>query len=111
MTYEEIFSQTKELILAGDFSGHKGHIAVQVNIKGEGEGAFYIELKDGTVSIEPYEYFDRDCIFVVSAKNFLKICDGSLNPVTAFTLGKLKVQGSIDKALEFAKIIDAARKK
>lgn len=111
MTYEEIFSQTKELILSHDVSDVKGHIAVQINIKGEGEGAFYIEVFDGGVNIEPYEYYDRDCIFNVSGKNFLKICDGSLDPVKAFTLGKLKIDGSIEKALEFSKIIDEVRKK
>lgn len=105
MTYEEIFTKTKELILANDVSGLEGHIAIQINITGEGEGAFYIELKDGVVYVEPYEYYDRDCIFIVSGKNFLKMCEGKLNPVAAFTTGKLKVEGSIEKALEFANIV------
>lgn len=111
MTYEEIFSKTKELILANDLSGINGHLAVQVNITGEGGGAFYIELRDGVVSVEPYEYYDRDCIFLVSGSDFLKICDGSLNPVKAFTVGKLKIEGSIEKALEFSKIVDSVKKK
>ncbi|MDE5619476.1 MAG: SCP2 sterol-binding domain-containing protein [Ruminococcus sp.] len=105
MTYEEIFAKSKELILANEIEGLEGHIAVQINIKGEGEGAFYIELKDGKVYVEPYEYYDRDCIFIVSGKNFLKMCEGTLNPVVAFTTGKLKIDGSIDKALEFANLI------
>ena len=74
MTYEEIFNKSKNLILANDIDGLEGHIAVQVNITGEGEGAFYIELKDGKVYVEPYEYYDRDCIFIVSGKNFIKMC-------------------------------------
>ncbi len=111
MTYEEIFNQTKELILANDMSGIEGHLAVQVNIIGEGAGAFYIELNNGKVSVEPYEYYDRDCIFLITGKDFLKICDGSLNPVKAFTIGKLKIEGSIEKALEFAKIVDSVREK
>lgn len=110
MTYEEIFAKSKELILANATDGLEGHIAVQVNITGEGEGAFYIELKDGKVYVEPYEYYDRDCIFIVSGKNFLKICEGSLNPVTAFTMGKLKVEGSIEKAIEFSNLVNKARK-
>lgn len=110
MTYEEIFAKSKELILANDTEGLEGHIAVQVNITGEGEGAFYIELKDGKVYVEPYEYYDRDCIFIISAKNFLKICEGKLDAVVAFTTGKLKVEGSIEKALEFSKIVKKFQK-
>lgn len=110
MTYEEIFSKTKELVDRYDVSEVNEHIAVQINITGEGEGAFYIEIKDGRAYIEPYEYYDRDCIFITSGENFLKICDGSMNAVLAFTLGKLKVEGSLEKALTFAEIAEKARK-
>lgn len=111
MTYEEIFAKTRELVLSHDVDGLEGSIAVQINIIGEGEGAFYIALKDGVVSVEPYEYYDRDCIFIVTGKDFLKMCEGTLNPVKAFTVGKLKIEGSIEKALEFSKIIDGVQKR
>lgn len=110
MTYEEIFAESKRLILSNKIDNLEGHIAVQVNITGEGEGAFYIELKDGKVYVEPYEYYDRDCIFIVSGKNFLKMCEGKLDAVVAFTTGKLKVEGSIEKALDFNKIVKKVQK-
>lgn len=109
MTYEEIFGRTKELVLSHDTDGLKNNIAVQINITGEGEGAFYIALKNGVVSVEPYEYYDRDCLFTVSGKDFLKICEGKLSPVKAFTIGKLKISGSIEKALEFSKLIEGIK--
>ena len=37
--------------------------------------------------------------------NFNKLIDGKLDPVAAFTFGKLKGDGDIGKALEFAKLI------
>lgn len=111
MTYEEIFEKSKEIIMQSDVSDIDGHLAVQINITGEGEGAFYIELKDHKLYVEPYEYYDRDCIFIVSGKNFLKLADGSLDPVFAFTTGKLKVEGSLEKALEFQKITESVKKK
>ena len=110
MTYEEIFEKSKKLILANDASGIEGHLAVQVDITGEGEGAFYIELNDGKLAVEPYEYYDRDCKFIVSGEDFLSICDGSLDGVKAFTNGKLKVEGDIDKALQISEIMGKVKK-
>lgn len=109
MTYEEIFSKTKEIVMQSDVSNIDGHLAVQVNIEGEGEGAFYIELKDRQVFVEPYEYHDRDCIFIMTGDNFIRLVNGELDPVFAFTVGKLRIEGSIDKALEFKNIIDTIK--
>ncbi len=111
MTYEEIFEKTKEIILKNDASGIKGHFAFEIDIIGEGEGAFYIELKDGSVDIQPYEYYDRDCKLIISGENFLKMCEGSLDPVKAFTQGKLKIEGNIEKALEASKIFEKVKSK
>ena len=111
MTYEEIFAKSKEIIMKSDVSDIDGHLAVEIDIAGEGEGTFYIELLDGKLYVEPYEYYDRDCKFIVTAEDFLKLADGSLNAVFAFTTGKLKVEGSLDKALEFQKIVEAVKKK
>lgn len=109
MTYEEIFAKSKKLILKNDASGIEGHLAVQVDITGEGSGAFYIELNDGKIAVEPYEYYDRDCKLIISAEDFLSICDGSLDAVKAFTNGKLKVEGDIDKALQVSEIFNKVK--
>ncbi len=110
MTYEEIFNKTKEAISSADVSGVKGHLAVEVDITGEGAGAFYIEIKDGKAEAQPYEYYDRDCKLITTGENFLSIMDGSLDAVKAYGSGKLKVEGNIGKALEFSKIAESARK-
>lgn len=104
MTYEEIVAAAREGFTKKDVSNYEGHIAVQFNVVGEGEGAFYVEVLDKHVYVEPYEYYDRDVIFIASAKTFLGLADGSVNAVAAFTTGKLKVEGSIEKALEFQNI-------
>ena len=81
------------------------HLAYQFNITGEGEGAFYAEVKDGKLDIQPFEYFDRDSLFICSADVLFKIISGKLDPVLAFTLGKLKVEGSIEKALRLKEFV------
>ncbi len=113
MTYEEIFNRTKELISAYGTEGleKSAHIAVEVDIIGEGEGAFYIEIKDGCIRAEPYEYYDYDCKLIVSGDDYLKMCDGSLDSVKAFMTGKLKIKGDLGKAIEYNKLVETARKR
>ncbi len=45
MTYEEVFTQIKSIFMEADVSGEKEHVAFQFNVTGEGEGAFYAEVK------------------------------------------------------------------
>ncbi|MCH5324891.1 MAG: SCP2 sterol-binding domain-containing protein [Eubacterium sp.] len=106
MKYEEIVAKVKELCEDADLKGYDNHLAVEVEIKGEGEGVFYIEAKDGKINVQPYDYHDRDVRLITSGDNFLKLANGKLDPVLAFTIGKLKVDGSIEKALEFKKLVD-----
>ncbi len=105
MTFEEVVVAVKDKLKDVDVSHVTEHLAYQFNITGEGEGIFYAEVKDGTLSIEPYEYYDRDAIFICSADTLLKIMDGKLDPVKAFTFQKLKVDGSIEQALKIKSII------
>ena len=90
MTYAELFSKVKGMLVDADVSHVQEHLAYQFNITGEGEGIFYAEVKDGKLYVEPYEYFDRDVIFTCSADTLLKIMAGKKDPVLAFTLGQLR---------------------
>lgn len=105
MTYEEIFTEVKNKFLSADVSDYKGHLALQVNLTGEGAGVFYAELNDGTLKVEPYDYKDRDVMFIINSKDFLKLINGKLDPIFAFTVGKLKIEGDISKALEIQRLI------
>lgn len=105
MTFEEIVAKAKERTATADPGKVNGFLAIQINITGEGEGKFYVEVKDGVISVEPYEYYDRQAIITMKSKNFMALMDGKLDPVLAFTLGKLKIDGSIDKVLEFSKLL------
>ena len=101
MTYADMFSKVKGMMMEADVSTVNEHLAYQFNVTGEAEGIFYAEVKEGKLYVEPYEYYDRDAIF--------KINEGKLDPVLAVTLGKLKVEGNIDKALYLKKLIDSRK--
>lgn len=101
-----LFRDQRE-IYGGGCEQHSGTSGVQFNIIGEAQGIFYIEVKNGELSVEPYEYYDRDAMFTCTADTLRKIESGKLDPVAAVTLQKLKVEGNIDKALRFKELVDS----
>lgn len=109
MTYAEFFAEIKNRFMGADVSGIQEHLAYQFNITGEASGIFYVEVKEGKLYVEPYEYFDRDAMFICSAQTLRELADGRLDPVLAFTLQKLKVEGSIEKALRFKELVDQSK--
>ncbi|MGI6006661.1 MAG: SCP2 sterol-binding domain-containing protein [Ruminococcus sp.] len=109
MTYADMFSKVKGMLMGADVSDIQEHLAYQFNITGEAEGIFYVEVKEGRLYVEPYEYFDRDAMFTCSAETLFNIADGKTDPILAFTLGKLKVDGNIDKALRLKELVAAKK--
>ena len=109
MSYEQIFQEVKQKFSDTDVSRITDHLAYQFNITGEGACSFYVEVKEGRLYIEPYEYYDRDALFTCKADTLFKIIEGKTDPIAAFTLQKLKVEGDIGKALRLKDIIASVR--
>lgn len=105
MTYAEYFASVKTEFMGADVSDISEHLAYQFNIIGEASGIFYVEVKEGKLYIEPYEYYDRDVMFTATAEIFTAIMTGKMDPVLAFTLQKLKVEGNFEKALKLNELI------
>lgn len=110
MNFQEAFATIREKIIDADVSAISGKTAVQVNLTGASEGIFYVEINNGTLAVEPYDYHDNDVVMTISAENFLKLMEGKLDPVFAFTTGKLKAEGNLDKAMELQKLAKSLKK-
>lgn len=111
MTYADFFYDIKGRFMGADVSDIHEHLAFEFNIEDEeAGGAFYVEVKDGVLYVEPYEYYDRDAKFICAPDVLVKIAEGEMDPIWAFTTQKLKVEGSIDKALRLKDIIEAKQK-
>ena len=111
MNYEEFFQEIKERFAGTDVSDIAEHLAYQFTIEdAQAGGVFYVEVKEGKLYIEPYDYHDRDAMFTCSAENLMKIANGKLDPILAVTLKKLKVEGNIDKALKLKSLIGGKKK-
>ncbi|MCM1173845.1 MAG: SCP2 sterol-binding domain-containing protein [Blautia sp.] len=107
MTYADLFYEMKGKFMEADVSGIGEHLAFQFNIEDENAGGiFYVEVKDGALYVEPYEYYDRDAVFTCAPDVLLKIAEGKLDPVKAFMERKLRVEGNIDKALRLKEMIE-----
>lgn len=111
MTYAEFFYEIKNRFMGTDVSDIKEHLAYQFAIEDEEAGGiFYVEVKEGKLYVEPYEYFDRDAMFISDPDTLMKIAEGKLDPVLAFTTQKLKVEGNLDKALRLKELIELKQK-
>ena len=77
MTFNELVTKVRGMSDKIDISG-TNFLAVQVNITGENSGVFYVEVKNGKISVEPYDYHDRSCGITISMDNFNKLIDGKL---------------------------------
>lgn len=49
---------------------------------------------------------EADCTLRITAENLDKLINGKLNPVLAYTLGKLKVEGSTAVAMKLSSMLD-----
>lgn len=111
MTYEEIVASVKAAYADVDASHITDHVAFQFNVTGEGEGAFYVEIKDGKVNVEPYEYYDRDILVTANADTVIGLANGKIDPVKAYLIGRLKAEGDLGKAAFLKQLSGKADKK
>ena len=108
LTYESVVQAYRDKLCSVDASAVPGTVAFQFDVEGKAHGIFYVEIKDGKINVEPYEYYDRNAIITASGTNLIKLINGKIDPVVAFTTGKLKVDGDVGAALELIKYIHTA---
>lgn len=97
MTYEQLVEKMKTLTKDMRVSKELGHIAFQFNVEGAAEGAFYIEIDNGKVNVEPYEYYDRNVLVVTSAEMIIQMLEGKIQPMEAYANGELQAYGEVEQ--------------
>lgn len=112
MTFMEAFDSLKNAMANADASAIDGHLAVQVNFTdSDASGICYIEVQDHTLYVEPYDYYDRNAMFLVDSKDLVLIMTGHLDFDVAVTSGRLTIAGDAEKAAEVKKLITPAPSK
>ena len=69
---------------------------------------------DGAIAIDgranpptlSHDAGEADCTIRLSAGDLEKLIDGALNPMMAYTLGKLKIDGSMGVAMKVASLLE-----
>ena len=106
MTYEQVVAKVRAKFNGADASNVDGVVALQINLEGKNvNGIFYIEVKDHNVNVEPYEYYDRHAIVTVNPTNLMKLLDGKLDPIEAYTKGKVAVEGDAGAVLTVINLV------
>ena len=99
MSHEDILQALKARL--NDFAGFGYRVAFDMG-------------DDGTVAVDgtqnppvlEEEAGEPACTIRLSADNMEKLMTGGLNPMMAYTLGKLKIEGSMGVAMKVASLLE-----
>ncbi len=83
-------------------------IAVHFNLLDVSEN-MYIEIKDGVLSVMPYEYNDNQAVVTASTEILDKLFSGALSMDEAISAGYVKIKGDAEKFKALAALIPAAK--
>ena len=111
MTYSELVKQVKKNAKVSDKALAKEHFAIEFDIMGEGEGAFYVEFMDGKVDVEPYEYYDYDIRIRTDAQTALELTSGKLDFEKALLQGRLSADGNVNRLASLGQVLKHDAKK
>lgn len=72
------------------------------------EGRILLDATGSEVVVTPNpDSDDAETTIALSPENMAKLMDGNLNPMVAFTMGKLKIFGSKGIALKLSSLLDS----
>ncbi|MEQ9345290.1 MAG: SCP2 sterol-binding domain-containing protein [Thalassospira sp.] len=70
------------------------------------DGHIVIDATGDEPEIGDDDISDADCILKIKKANLEKLIAGKLDPMLAFTLGKLKIKGSMGVAAKLSSMLD-----
>ncbi|MER2606476.1 MAG: SCP2 sterol-binding domain-containing protein [Siculibacillus sp.] len=70
------------------------------------DGAAVLDATGGRAVIDEKSTAAPDCTISITRENLLKLLDGKLDPLLGYTLGKIRVAGSIGTAMKLIGALD-----
>ncbi len=102
ITVEDIAAKLAKKLDAKKAATIDGKCAVDIKLYGTFEAHMYIEVKDGKLTVAPYDYIEKDIEAAIAVENALAIIDGKLTIADALADGRLYAFGNIAVAAKLA---------
>lgn len=106
VTYEQIVKRVRKTFENADAREVFEHIAIEVDIVGEGAGAFYFEIAERACIVEPYNYYNHDGRIIATADVILKLAAKKMTLREAWHTGQIKYEGN---EVKFQLLLDKVR--
>lgn len=111
MTFEQAFKRIKTKFENVDASKLQD-MALQITLSDEDcGGTLYAAVKDGVLSVEPYDYKDNDAVIDVARSSLSAILDGKSSIEKEIEKGNLTVKGDLEKVAAVKNAVKAPVKK
>jgi len=96
----KVFSSVKEIFagMAGTFNPNAAaglNAVIQYNIEGADGGNWHVVIKDQKCTVSEGVHSSPTLTMKMADKDWIAMCNGQLNGMTAFMTGKLKTTGDI----------------
>ncbi len=99
ITYEQIVMAIRKAFENADAREIFEHVAIEIDIIGEGAGAFYLEVADRSCTVEPYDYYNHDGRIIASGDVLMELAAGHMSVREAWYTGKIRYEGNEVKFL------------
>ena len=74
---------------------------IQFDLAGENGGQWYVTVADGNAAVEEGNAEEPAATIRMSASDYVDMMTGKLDPMTAFMMGKVKVEGDLNTVMKF----------
>lgn len=82
---------------------------IQLNLTGEGSGAWQIKIANSQISVQEGEAASSDLALTMDTADYVALSKGEVNPMNLFLGGKIKLQGNMTLAMKFQEMFDRSR--
>jgi putative sterol carrier protein len=111
MATSDIFAKINESIAANPEKATSVDSVFQFDITGDDGGTWSIDLRQSTTSdfVTEGAHADSNVTITMSDADWNGIIGGSVNPMQAFMMGKIKVNGDMGLAMKLQNILSLAK--